>query len=109
MSAGPAFDDWPDYIIRPEVALEPPVAVVRRPPSKPAVYKGRPPGTIDPVPLLVLVVGLAAAGVWYAGVPDLTETARNDRGCEVIVLKNGKTRCVADPRAAWRARQGTHK
>ena len=106
MSAGGhASDDWPDYIIRPEVALEPHVAVVRKP-ALPAVREEPPPGFIPTLLLLALVVGLAGAAIWFVGIPHVTKAAPVDRGCEVIVLKTGKTRCVADPRAGSSAPQG---
>ena len=50
------------------------------------------------LPLLVLVVGLAAAAIWFVALPQLNKPAPVQRGCEVIVLKSGKTRCVANPK-----------
>ena len=98
MSAGGhASDDWPDYIIRPEVVLEPHVAVVREP-AIPAVYK-KSSGAIPAVPLLALVIGLAGAAIWFVGIPHVTKAAPVDRGCEVIVLQSGKTKCVPNPQA----------
>ena len=103
MSAGGhASDDWPDYIIRPEVVLEPHVAVVRKP-ALPTVHKKSSSGAIPALPLLALVIGLAGAAIWFVGVPHVTKAAPIQRGCEVIVLKSGKTKCVADPRAGSNA------
>jgi hypothetical protein len=104
MSAGGhASDDWPDYIIRPEVVLEAHVAVVRKP-ALPAVYQESR-GDVPALPLLALVIGLAGAAIWFVGIPHLTRAAPIDRGCEVIVLKTGKTKCVANPRAGSNASQ----
>jgi hypothetical protein len=103
MSAGGhvVSDDWPDYIIRPEVVFEPvrraiPVAHAAAPPASP--------GALSVLAAIAIVLGLAAAAAWFVGVPHLTKTAPVHRGCEVIVLKSGKTKCVTNPRAAWKAR-----
>ena len=101
-SAGHEYDDWPDFIVRPEVALEPHVAVVRKP-ALPAVYMEPSGGAISALSLLALVIGLAGAAIWFVGIPYVTKAAPVDRGCEVIVLKTGKTKCVADPRAGSNA------
>jgi hypothetical protein len=45
------------------------------------------------VPLLLLVVALAAATVWLAVLPALRETPVT-RSCEVVFLPSGKTTCV---------------
>ena len=103
-AAGHASDDWPDYIIRPEVVVEPHVAVVRNP-ALPAVYQEPSRGDVPVLPLLALVIGLAGAAIWFVGIPHFTKAAPVDRGCEVIVLKTGKTKCVADPRAGSNAPQ----
>ena len=101
-AAGHAHDAFPDYVIVPEPprpddvrpAEAPPVAVEPPTPSRPA----------SPVlPLLLLVVGLAAAAVWFVGVPQLTKPAAVERGCEVIVLQSGNTKCVTNPRAGSKA------
>ena len=102
-AGGHASDDWPDYIIRPEVVLEPNVAV--RKPALPVVYHEPSRGDIPAFPLLALVIGLAGAAIWFVGIPHLTKAAPVDRGCEVFVLKTGKTKCVADPRAGSNAPQ----
>ena len=95
-SAGQAYDAFPDFVIVPESEvrerqrIEASVATVEKPTSRPA----------SPVlPLLALVVGLAAAAAWFVGVPQLTKPAPVERGCEVIVLQSGKTKCVANPQA----------
>lgn len=57
------------------------------------------------LPLLLLVVGLAVATVWYVGLPALEATPRAERSCEVIVLRSGTTKCVSDPTRGSRAAQ----
>jgi hypothetical protein len=49
------------------------------------------------LPLLVLVVALAVATMWYVGLPALDNTPRAVRTCEVVVLESGSTACVRDP------------
>lgn len=49
------------------------------------------------VPLLVLVLVLAAATVWYVVLPALHDTPHVERACEVIVLRSGDTACVQHP------------
>ena len=48
------------------------------------------------LPLLILVIGLAVATVWYVALPAF-DKAPPERSCEVIVLKAGTTRCVPRP------------
>jgi len=48
------------------------------------------------VPLLVLVLGLAVAPLWFVAIPLVNRPAAVERGCEVIVLKTGKTKCVPE-------------
>lgn len=55
------------------------------------------------LPLLILVIGLAAAAVWFVALPQLDKPATVQRSCEVIVLKSGKTRCVANPKTGTKA------
>ena len=55
------------------------------------------------LPLMILVVGLAAAAVWFVALPQLDKPATVQRSCEVIVLKSGKTRCVANPETGSKA------
>ena len=50
------------------------------------------------LPLLVLVVGLATATVWFVGLPALEKPAPG-RSCEVFVLRSGATKCVPKPGA----------
>lgn len=57
----------------------------------------RPPSNV--LPLLVLVVGLAVATIWFVGLPALDRPARVQRACEVFVLESGSTRCVPTPRS----------
>ena len=59
-----------------------------------------PTGTL---PLLFLVIALAAATVWFVALPALDKPARQERSCEVIVLKSGITKCVHDPTRRSRA------
>lgn len=47
--------------------------------------------------LLILVVALAVATVWYVGLPALDGKPRAERSCEVVVLASGATKCVRDP------------
>jgi hypothetical protein len=47
------------------------------------------------IPLLVVVLGLAIATVWFVAIPLVNRPAHVERGCEVIVLASGKTKCVA--------------
>ena len=47
------------------------------------------------MPLLMLVVGLAAATVWFVALPAL-EPSPARRTCEVIVLEPGTIKCVED-------------
>lgn len=47
------------------------------------------------LPLLALVLALAAATVWFVALPALEgPPPRADRSCEVIVLEPGSTKCV---------------
>jgi hypothetical protein len=52
------------------------------------------------LPLLLLVIGLAAATVWFVALPAL-EKPPPGRSCEVFVLRSGTTKCV--PQAGARA------
>lgn len=48
------------------------------------------------LPLLALVLGLAAATVWFVALPVLDgPPPRAERSCEVVVLEPGSTKCVA--------------
>lgn len=95
-----ATEAWPDYIIVPETVSEP----VRR--AFPAAYAAPQPvspGAGSVLAAMAIVLGLAAAATWLVGMPLLTKPAPVHRGCEVIVLQSGKTKCVKNPRAAWKA------
>jgi hypothetical protein len=48
------------------------------------------------VALLVLVLGLAAAAVWFVALPAL-DTAPAGRACEVVITKSGAPACVTHP------------
>lgn len=48
------------------------------------------------LPLLMLVIALAAAAVWYVALPAFDKPAAK-RTCEVVVLKSGSTACVREP------------
>ncbi len=49
------------------------------------------------LPLLIVVMGPAAASIWFVARPALDEPPRARRSCEVYVLKSGATKCVAKP------------
>jgi hypothetical protein len=49
------------------------------------------------LPLLVLVVVLAAAAVWYVALPAFDQPVAQKRTCEVVVLASGATACVEAP------------
>ena len=55
------------------------------------------------LPLMILVIGLAAAATWFVALPQLDKPATVQRSCEVIVLETGKTRCVANPKTGSKA------
>jgi hypothetical protein len=46
------------------------------------------------LPLLILVIGLAAATIWYVALPVLQTPASMRRSCEVYVMPSGTTKCV---------------
>ena len=59
---------------------------------------------LSPVlPLLILVIGLAAAATWFVALPQLNKPATVQRSCEVIVLESGKSRCVGNPKTGSKA------
>jgi hypothetical protein len=58
--------------------------------------------------LLILVVGLAVATIWFVALPAFGKPLAK-RSCEVVVLESGATRCVADPTSASRAVQKRSK
>ena len=45
------------------------------------------------VPLMILVLGLAVATMWFVVLPTLEQPAPG-RTCEVVFLKNGTTNCI---------------
>ena len=97
-----ALEEWPDYIIVPETVSEPvrrafPVAHAAAPPVSP--------GAGSLLAAMAIVLGLSAAAAWLIGIPLLTKPAPVHRGCEVIVLQSGKTKCVKSPRTAWKANE----
>ena len=51
------------------------------------------------VPLLILVIALAAATVWFVALPALEESPAG-RSCEVVVLESGSPACVPEPARA---------
>ncbi|MCZ7588470.1 MAG: hypothetical protein M5U27_06340 [Gaiella sp.] len=55
--------------------------------------------------LLLLVVALAAATVWFVALPALARSSSPARSCEVVVLRSGTTKCVRDPGQALRRPQ----
>jgi hypothetical protein len=48
------------------------------------------------IPLLVMVLGLAIATIWFVALPAL-ETPPPGRTCEVVFRKDGTTKCVEKP------------
>ena len=53
-------------------------------------------GTGGVLPLLILVVALAAGAVWFVALPAF-EKAPAERSCEVVVLQSGSPACVSPP------------
>jgi hypothetical protein len=54
------------------------------------------------LPLLILVVGLAVATVWFVALPALDKPPAK-ASCEVVVLKSGSPACVPEPMPRSRA------
>lgn len=50
-------------------------------------------------PLLLIVIGLAVATVWFVVLPAMEPTPPK-RACEVVVLESGTTKCVKNPASA---------
>ncbi len=46
------------------------------------------------VPLLLVVIALAAATIWFVWLPLVDKSANTRRSCEVYVLPSGSTKCV---------------
>ena len=61
------------------------------------------------LPLLILVLVLAAASVWFVALPAFAKPVRAERTCEVIVLRSGTTKCVHDPTHRSRATRHTSR
>lgn len=53
-------------------------------------------------PLMILVLVLAVATVWFVALPALDEPPPG-RTCEVVFLKGGTTRCIEPPVPGMRA------
>jgi len=53
------------------------------------------------VPLMILVLGLAVATMWFVALPALDKPA--GRTCEVVFLKGGTTSCIEPPAPGMRA------
>jgi hypothetical protein len=66
------------------------------------VEDGRSGGPSGVIPLLILVIVLAAAAVWFVAVPAFGKPLAK-RSCEVVVLESGSTACVRDPTHGSRA------
>ena len=60
------------------------------------------------VALLVLVLGLAAATVWFVALPAL-ETAPAGRSCEVVITQSGAPDCVSDHTRASQKASGAKR
>ncbi len=59
-----------------------------------AVASERSGGPSSVLPLLIIVIGLAAATIWFVALPVFHEPASVGRSCEVYVLPSGTTKCV---------------
>jgi len=46
------------------------------------------------LPLLILVIGLAAATIWFVALPIFHPSASVGQWCEVYVMPSGTTKCV---------------
>ena len=58
------------------------------------------------VPLLMVVIGLAAAAIWFVWLPLIQEPTNAARSCEVYVLPSGHTKCVPYGKpGSWAAHQ----
>ena len=51
--------------------------------------------SVLPLPLLILVIGLAVATVWFIALPAFDKPPA-ERSCEVVVLKSGAPACVPE-------------
>jgi hypothetical protein len=66
----------------------------------PARERAREPSPV--VPLMILVLGLAVATMWFVVLPTL-EKPPPGRTCEVVFLTNGNTSCIEPPLPGMRA------
>ena len=69
----------------------------------PAAYEARTATRSPALPLLIMVLGLAIATIWFVALPMLDEPVHAKRTCEVIVLGSGQTRCVTNPKTGTKA------
>jgi hypothetical protein len=70
-----------------------------------AIANERPSEVSNALPLLILVIGLAAATIGFVAIPVLDKPSRAERSCEVFVLKSGSPRCVPNPMLGSRVPQ----
>jgi hypothetical protein len=69
-------------------------------PADPAVDEA-PRGASNLLPLLLLVVGLAVAAIWFVARPAFDEPPAA-RPCEVVFVDSDTTNCVVEPAAGSR-------
>jgi hypothetical protein len=63
-------------------------------------------GPSSVLPLLIIVIGLAAATIWYVALPVFHKPLSVGRSCEVYVMPSGTTKCVPYPKpGSWAAHQ----
>ena len=71
-----------------------------------AVASKRSGETSSVLPLLIIVIGLAAATSWFVALPVFDKPASVGRSCEVYVLPSGTTKCVPYPKPrSWAEHQ----
>ncbi len=62
------------------------------------------------IPLLIMVLGLAIATVWFVALLPALDTPAPGRTCEVVFRKDGTIRCVEKPAgAAKKHKPSRHK
>ena len=66
--------------------------------SRGAVARETTSGPSPVIPLLIIVLGLAVATIWFVALPAV-DKAPPGRTCEVVFRKDGTTRCVEKPPA----------
>ena len=77
--------------------------------SRGAVAREAERGPSPVVPLLIMVLGLAVAAIWFVALPAL-DTPPPGRKCEVVFRKDGTTKCVEKPAgAAKKHKPSRHK